>query len=182
MSRYRFTCLRMLALAGLSVPSMAAAGDRDWDRASTVVELSLVAAAAGIAVVEDDDPSLYQAGGSVIGALAASELLKRTFPETRPDGSDRRSFPSSHTAVSFAAAATLQQRQGWAVGVPAHIAALFVGVARVEARKHFWQDVAVGAAIGEISGLVITHRRDERVTIIPWGDAHGGGVSLAARF
>lgn len=166
----------------LTCASPALADERDWDRASTAVEWALVAAAAGAPLLEGDRQGVYQAGGSVGTALLTSELLKRAIPETRPDGSDRQSFPSSHTAVSFAAAASLQQRQGWGAGIPAHLAAAFVGVARVEADKHYLHDVLAGAAIGELAGLLITHRREDQVVVVPWGDAHGGGVNISARF
>ena len=115
-------------------------------------------------------------------AFAATELLKRTVPETRPDESDQRSFPSGHTSVSFAAAATLEKRYGWQIGAPAHVLAAFVGVARVKGDRHFVRDVIAGGLIGEASGWLISSRRDARVRWVPWADTHGGGASLAARF
>jgi membrane-associated phospholipid phosphatase len=115
------------------------------------------------------------AGGAAYG-------LKRIFPEERPDHSDRHSFPSSHAAVSFAAAATLENRYGWEAGVPAFIVASFVGAGRVEARKHHWYDVAAGAAIGTGSGFLLTSRRTGGVRLVPFADSQGGGVSLAMRF
>lgn len=171
-----------LAASLLSVAAPACADPGDWDTASSVVRTALVAAAIGTPVVEDDDEGLRQGAFSLGTAFLATEALKRTFPEQRPDNSDNRSFPSGHTSISFAAAATLQQRHGWEVGVPAHLAAAFVGVARHEARKHHWHDVLVGAAIGEASGLLLTSRRTRSVAVIPWGDTSGGGITLAARF
>ncbi|HNR78204.1 MAG TPA: phosphatase PAP2 family protein, partial [Parvularculaceae bacterium] len=105
-----------------------------------------------------------------------------TFPRMRPDGSDDRSFPSGHTSVSFAAAATLTNRYGWKVGLPAHALAAFVGASRVKARKHHVSDVLVGAAIGELSGFLITSKLNDNVAIIPWADAEGGGVLVTGRF
>lgn len=98
-----------------------------------------------------------QAGGGVGAAFLVTEALKRTFRETRPDRSDRRSFPSGHASASFAAAASLQNRYGWQVGVPTQLLAGFVGVSRMEARKHHWYDVVVGAGIGEASGFLLTY-------------------------
>ena len=66
--------------------------------------------------------------------------------------------------------------------MPAHLAAALVGVARVEARKHYWKDVLAGAALGEVTGLLITHRRNDAVQAFPWSEHHGGGVTVAARF
>ena len=116
------------------------------------------------------------------GAFLASEGLKQVFPEERPDLSNRKSFPSGHTSVSFAAAASLQNRYGWKVGVPAQILAGFVGLSRVEARKHHWYDVLAGAAIGETSGFLITSRRNSDVRVIPWGDTRSAGVAMSMQF
>lgn len=158
------------------------ASDRGWDHASSIGRDVLVAVAIGVPLVTGDGPGVLQAGGS----LGASELavlgLKEAFPELRPDRSDRKSFPSGHTAVSFASAATLQNRYGWKVGLPAQLAAGFVGVARVKADKHHWYDVAAGAVIGEISGFLITSPKDEQVKVFPWADSKGGGVALVASF
>ena len=173
---------RFLPLALLLAASPAAANEEDWATASDIVRASLVAAALGVPLVQGDEDGAGQAVLSVGAAYAVTFGLKEAFPSLRPDGSDRQSFPSSHTSTSFAAAASLQQRHGWDVGIPAHIAAAFVGLARVEARKHRWRDVLVGAAIGEASGLLLTSQPDQQVAVIPWGDTSGGGVTVVARF
>ena len=164
-----------------AVPAQAS-NEEDWATASDVVRAALVVAAVGTPVVEDDWQGVRQAGYSMGAAFLGTEGLKRTFPEMRPDGSDNRSFPSGHTSISFAAAATIDERQGRTAGIVAHVAAAFVGVARVQADKHRWHDVAVGAAIGEVAGRLLTTRPADNVAIIPWGDTTGGGLTLAARF
>ena len=172
-----------IAVLGFScaVPS-AQASDKGWDDASTVVRDALVVAAIGAPVVQGDWNGALQAGGSMAAATLVSTGLKEAFPETRPDGSDRKSFPSGHASISFAAAATLQNRYGWEAGIPAQLAALFVGVARVKANKHHWYDVAAGAAIGETAGFLIPNRRSDKVQVFPWGDTKGAGLSMAMRF
>ena len=159
-----------------------ARNEKAWDDASTVGEAALVAAALGAPAVQGDWNGDLQAAGSIGAAYLVTKGLKETFPEDRPDGSNNKSFPSGHTSISFASAATLQNRYGWKVGLPAQAVAAFVGVARIEARKHYWYDVVAGAAIGEASGFLITSRQNGNVHVLPWGDAHGGGVSLSARF
>ncbi len=118
--------------------------------------------------------------------MAASYLvatgLKETFPETRPDGSDRRSFPSGHTSVAFGAATSIWNRRGEAEGIPALAVASLVGLARVKADKHHWYDVVAGAAVGTASGLLITRDRTGRSQTFAWGDGHSGGITYAARF
>ena len=129
-----------------------------------------------------------QAGGDdyLTKPYAPSELvargLKEAFPELRPDGSDRKSFPSAHTSLAFAAASTLYNRQGGKVGIPAFAVAAFVGLARVQADKHHWYDCVAGAGVGLASGFLITRKANQRVAVVPWGDSKGGGFSLAARF
>jgi membrane-associated phospholipid phosphatase len=168
------------ALACAPLPALAS--DKGWDDAGTIARDALVVAAIGVPTVQGDWQGTLQAGGSIAAASLVTYGLKEAFPELRPDGSDRKSFPSGHTSVSFASAATLQNRYGWQVGLPAHLVAAFVGVARVKADKHHWYDVAAGAAIGEISGLLITNRRDDRVQVFPWAERNGGGVALAMQF
>ena len=166
----------------LSISAPAHASDKAWDDAGSVARDALVVAAFGVPAVQDDWDGALQAGGSVVVAGGLSYGLKEAFPERRPDGSDKKSFPSGHTSVSFAAAATLQNRYGWKVGVPAQLVAAFVGLSRVEANKHHVHDVLVGAAIGEASGFLITRRANDRIQVFPWGDAKSGGVAMTMRF
>lgn len=177
----RFITLACVTL--LLLPSPADARDtRTWRRVSDVGRDALVAVALGVPIARRDGDGALEAAASMGGAFLIAQGLKETFPERRPDGSDRRSFPSGHAASAFAAAATLQNRYGWRVGLPAQAVAALVGFSRVEARKHHWYDVVAGAAIGETSGFLITRKRDDRVRVMPWGDTSGGGASLAVRF
>jgi membrane-associated phospholipid phosphatase len=171
------------ACALLSASPAAANSNDDWATASDVVRAALVVAAVGSPIIQEDGQGLREAGYSLGATYLVTEGLKHAIDRRRPDGSGNDSMPSGHTSMSFAAAATLQQRNGWDVGIPAHIAAAFVGFARVKADKHHWEDVVVGAAIGEAAGLLLTHRRrPNEVAVIPWGDTTGGGVTLAMQF
>lgn len=171
-----------MAMIALVVSSPAAADPHGWDQASSIGRDLLVASALGIPAVQGDWTGDLQAGGSMLVAGGAAYGLKRLFPEDRPDHSDRQSFPSGHTSVSFAAAASLENRYGWKAGLPAFAVASFVGFARVEARKHHWYDVVAGAAIGTGSGFLLTSKRNSAVRLTPWADSGGGGFALAARF
>ena len=171
-----------LAAAALIAASPAAADPHGWDQASNIGRDALVVAALGVPAVQGDWAGSLQAGGSILVAGGATYGLKRLFPEERPDQSDRQSFPSGHTAVSFAAAASLENRYGWKTGLPAFAVAAFVGVARVQARKHRWDDVLAGAVLGTASGLLMTSKNNSQVQFVPWADTGGGGIALAARF
>ena len=177
--------LALRALCGAALflcPIQALASPHGWSQASSIARTIVVASALGLPVLEDDWNGALQAGESVGAAFLVSEGLKQAFPEMRPDQSDRQSFPSGHTATAFAAAASLQNRYGWEVGVPAQLVAAFVGAARVQGRKHHWHDVAAGAVIGEAAGFLLTSRRDEGVRITPWAERRSAGIDLAMRF
>ncbi len=179
----RFHGIVLLACAPLALATTpATAGTDDWATASDIVRDSLVIAALGLPVAQGDLQGLSQSGLSLTATAGATYIIKQTIPKTRPDGSNNQSFPSGHTSISFASAATLQNRYGWKVGIPAHLAASFVGVARVEADKHYLHDVIAGALIGEVAGLLFTTKANTRVQVIPWGSAHSGGVRVAAKF
>lgn len=168
--------------AAMLLATPAQAGTSDWATASDIGRNALVITALGLPAVQGDWKGTKQAAFSIGATSVVTSALKATIEEERPDGSNDKSFPSGHTSVSFAAASTLHRRHGWEVGVPAHIVATFVGVARVKADKHFVHDVIVGAAIGEAAGWLLTDRKNDKVQWLPWGDAHGGGVTVAMRF
>lgn len=175
----------MGAAALLALPaSPAYASAKGWQDASDVGVYTLMTLSVGLPLVEKDASGAFQAMGSFAATSLVTEGLKQTFPKTRPDASDRKSFPSGHTSRSFAAAASLMNRQGAAVGVPAFMVAGFVGVARVKGDKHYWSDVIVGAGIGTTIGLLITKNRpaDAQTAFVPWADTKGGGFTFAARF
>jgi hypothetical protein len=172
-----------IALAISLIPVAAhAGGEKSWDTASSVGAYGLTAIALGLPLVKGDTDGALQAGGSVAAAQLITYGLKETFPEWRPDRSDRKSFPSGHTSMAFSAAASLYNRQGQSVGIPALAVATFVGIARVKADKHHWYDVVAGAGIGAGLGFLITNEPDKQVAVMPWGDTKSGGVSLAMRF
>jgi len=79
-------------------------------------------------------------------AVGIAEGTKLVVHRTRPDGSDRKSFFSEHSAV---AAST----SGWrfAIGIPLTGT---VGYLRMAAAKHYASDVSVGLAVGFLSRLV----------------------------
>jgi membrane-associated phospholipid phosphatase len=170
------------AVSVLLFVSPAQASEKGWADAGTAAEIGLVVIALGAPAVQEDWNGDLQAAGSIAAAGLITQGLKETFPKLRPDGSDNRSFPSGHTSVSFAAAATITNRYGWKAGLPAQVVAAFVGLSRIEARKHDVADVLVGAAIGETSGFLITSKRNNNVQVFPWASTKSAGISVAARF
>lgn len=179
-----FRTIALLATSlGWSVSPASAKGEKDWATVSDIGAYSLAALAIGLPVIDKDKHGAFQAAGSIATSALIATGLKEAFPERRPDGSDRKSFPSGHTARAFTAAASLYNRQGQSVGIPALAVATLVGVARVKADKHFWYDAVVGAGIGAGVGFLITHNKPEgEAAFIPWGDTRGGGFTFVRRF
>lgn len=168
-------------LALFAQPAAASTQD-DWAALSNIGVGGLAAWSLGVPLIDGDSAGALQAGGSMAASFLVATGMKEAFPETRPDGSDRRSFPSGHTSTAFGAAASIWNRRGASEGIPAMAVASLVGLARVKADKHHWYDVVAGAAVGTTAGLLITHDRSGKAQAFAWGDTHGAGVTYAARF
>jgi hypothetical protein len=119
--------------------------------------------------------------------IAIVQSTKYITQRERPDGSDKLSFPSGHSAGAFTVAAVFSHYYGWKWGVPLYAAAGFIAVSRVEMGKHWPSDVAAGATIGLLagrSGILTTERlggvrKASRVTIAPILGAHCWGLSVS---
>lgn len=111
--------------------------------------------------------------------------------EARTSATNVLSFPSSHTAGSFALATaysrlyTMRHSGHWSsvfVWAGSHTAASLVGLGRVFAGEHFWTDVGVAWAMGAAFGLLVPWLHEKRspslrVQVMPFGQ---GGVMAAA--
>jgi membrane-associated phospholipid phosphatase len=120
------------------------------------------------------DTMLRHTGQLVLAGMlldgACVTALKLATQRERPDGSDRRSFPSGHTSGAWTVSTILARRHGMAVGIPAYALASMTAVARMEDRRHYLSDVVAGAAIGLVIGRVVTR------------DPADGGMPMSARF
>ena len=108
-----------------------------------------------------------------------------------------RAYPSIHAASAFATAATLtaetarhSRRAAWFVGPISYSLASLPGLARMHKDKHWASDVAMGAALGAVSGWATVryhhHRPGNRLDkaflgATPSASA-GGGLGLAGGF
>lgn len=121
-----------------------------------------LAALTGV-LIERDWEGLVQGSYTAVLTAGVTVLLKYTVKEERPDHSNFHSFPSGHSATTFATAAFIQRRYGWKLGAPAYALAVYTGWGRVFAKKHHWWDVVAGAAIGAGSAYLFTR---------PWAVEH----------
>lgn len=184
MSRVKilFICILFpLMILGQSMPEYERSDTRKGIGISTDVAVVAlpVATLAGV-LIERDWEGLRQGALTAAATAGATLILKYSVRETRPDHSDRRSFPSGHTSVAFATATYLQRRYGWRFGVPAYAVATYIGWGRIYSKKHYWWDVLAGAAIGAGSALVFTtpFAKDHNLAIT----ACPGGVALSCDF
>jgi membrane-associated phospholipid phosphatase len=125
------------------------------EKAGDVLQVVLPVTAAGMTLVYKDGKGALQFAESAALTIGVTEALKYSVHETRPNGGSN-SFPSGHTSIAFSAAEFMRKRYGWEYGIPAYIAATFVGYSRVESQQHYTKDVVAGAAIGIGSSYLFT--------------------------
>lgn len=127
-------------------------------------------------------PQLAETGFALLRTLGFTQLavapLKFGMHRKRPDGSDNFSFPSGHTANSFAIARLMHRRHGKRVGIPLYLLGGFVAAGRLEEDLHFLSDVVMGAVLGTIVGNSVTWGDSDKVSIYPTPR----GAALALRF
>jgi membrane-associated phospholipid phosphatase len=114
-----------------------------------------------------------------------------SFIAQRVQGDSRLSFPSGHTSMAFAGAATLavllDQRfpgEPWAVAtaVGGFTLAASTAAARVLAGRHFPTDVLVGAALGTTLGFLVPSLHAGRDAPSTPSDARPVGLAVGGRF
>ncbi len=100
---------------------------------------------------------------TIITSVIISNILKLSFTRPRPFGLEKflpftnfpdYSFPSGHAFVAFSMLPILNDRYP-KLKVLLFALAILVAVARVYLGKHYLSDIAAGAALGYLAGLVI---------------------------
>lgn len=170
--------------AVVELPFEATKAQKGVATSTDVIAIALPAAALTGVLIQKDWKGLLQGVETAAATAAVTMILKYTVKERRPDGSDMHSFPSGHTAVSFATAAFLQRRYGWAVGGPAYALSAYVGWGRVFSKKHHWWDVLAGGAIGAGSAYIFTRpfARKHNLQIAPVCGDHCLGFYASMEF
>jgi len=130
----------------------------------------------------------YDLGQAMLVTQVYATSLKLTVGRSRPDGSNRLSFPSGHAASAFTFATVADHYYGRRAGIAAYTAAGLIGLSRMERNKHHASDVLAGAALGWISARTVIHKdgdllRDRRqLSLIPMAPPTGSGVGLGLSF
>ncbi|MCW8925664.1 MAG: phosphatase PAP2 family protein [Xanthomonadales bacterium] len=146
----------LLVCACLFVQQTVLAKDQT-EQNGDVIQWAILAAGLGSAVLYEEG---HEGTLQFLESFAASQIvtagLKSITDKERPNGNCCKSFPSGHTSKAFMGAAFIHERYGWKYAVPAYVAATYVGYSRVNADKHYVEDVVAGAAIGILSSFVFT--------------------------
>lgn len=176
----------LLALAGVArAEAPAKQEESGMERSADMLLVGIPAVALGLTfLLQQDEPGdgkilgfdaislngkpRHDLGLTMARTVGITYSLKYVVDEERPNGEDEKSFPSGHTAVTFAGAEFIRKQYGWQWGAPAYAAASFVGWSRVETDDHWLHDVAAGALIGILSNYNLSDLRT------PWG-----GVTIA---
>ena len=175
---FRWVTTLLLAAAVVPLPAKAASTS-NVETAGKVVAFALPVVAVGISLGHHEDwDGVAELGVSTAATLGAAYLLAHVVREQRPDHSDFHSFPSDTAALAYAPADYLWARYGWQYGVPAYVAATFVGFSRVDAKKHHWYDVVASSAIafGMNYAIVTRYHESDRYAVYASADPDSIGV------
>ena len=180
--RFRYVSVTLLLALGIN-SSASAMSNKNWATVSDITNGVLIVGALGLPAYRSDWEGFQQGAYSLGAAEGMAMLGKATVHEERPDHSDNKSFPSSHTALSFASATTYYRRyDDIETAIPAFLLATLTGIARVEAKKHHWYDAVAGAAIGTGSGWFFTDAFNKTVQLVPWVEGGGGGLVAVVKW
>jgi membrane-associated phospholipid phosphatase len=128
-----------------------------------------------------NQPKVSHLGMDLIQAQLLAEVLveplKFATGRLRPDGSNHQSFPSGHSAVTFATATVIERHLGWRKSLLGYTIASYVAASRLHDNKHYLSDVIFGAAVGSIAGRTVVHHPSDYWAFAPVS-VPGGGVAL----
>ncbi|KPJ67103.1 MAG: hypothetical protein AMJ43_06070 [Coxiella sp. DG_40] len=174
---YNIICLCLLILcckqAIGSVKTIRQLGD--------IGQIALPIAAVLSTEIHQDKIGFFEFVKAFTTTMGLTYILKPTVNRIRPDGG-KWSFPSGHSAAAFAGATFMQRRYGWNYGVPAYLAASFVGASRIIAKRHWASDVLFGAVIGIGANVIFTKPYYNSIKVSPYIDSDTKGLMLQANF
>ncbi len=172
------SCLVLASGLLLDGPGAALASNDELEEAGDILQYVLPLSAAASTFIANDPEGRWQYAQSFLAMQAVMQSLKFVAAKQRPASHGLDSFPSGHTAAAFSGASFLHQRYGPWFGVPAYALAGLTGYSRVNADKHFVDDVIAGASIGVLSTLYFTSPYSEQVAVAPMAIGDGFGVQV----
>jgi PAP2 superfamily protein len=131
-----------------------------------------------------DQPKVSHFGMDLIQAQIMTEVfvepLKLATQRLRPDGSNHLSFPSGHSAVTFATATVIERHLGWRKALLGYAVATYVATSRLHDDQHWLSDVVFGAAVGTVAGRTVVHHAADYWAVAPV-KVPGGAAILVTR-
>ena len=178
--------MRVLILVCFLVAGTTASAQQGKSAAETTgdrLQVLIPLAGYGATFIMDDTEGRTQFYKSFFMNLGITYTLKYSINDKRPDNHGGQSFPSGHTSAAFQGAAFIQNRYGWAYGIPAYLGAAYVGYSRVEGEtdRHYVDDVLAGAVIGILSSYYFTTPY-KGVIITPVADDGYYGIAIGKRW
>ena len=171
----------LLALAALACGAASHAGSGKENQAD-VLMIALPAAAYLVTLDRKDRPGAWSLTKSLGVSAATTLALNALIDKDSPNGDSAHAFPSGHTTIAFSSAAFVQRRYGWRPGIPAYLAASYVGWLRVDTDDHDAADVLGGAAVGILSSWLLTKPFGDDFQVSAWGGAKAAGIRLRYRW
>ena len=99
--------------------------------------------------------------------------IKFIAQRERPDGSNRLSFPSGHSANAFAMTTVLARRYGPKLAMPLYALTAVVPAARIDRNRHFFSDVIAGSILGVVAGYAVTLSTSDDETPLMFRPSYG---------
>ncbi|MEN5380500.1 phosphatase PAP2 family protein [Sphingobacterium kitahiroshimense] len=143
-----------------------------------------------------NDRSIIYISSQLIAAGIVNPA-KKWIGKERPDGSNRKSFPSGHTATAFSNAHFMYREYrdyNTLLSLSGYPFAIFTGVYRTINNKHWVTDVIAGAGIGilstelaywlypKISAVMNKKYDDKKRILIPYYQSRAFGLSYILLF
>lgn len=177
--------MKKTLLTALILSTFTAQAKTKTETAGDILQFAVPMAGMGMAWQKGDTEGMWQLGKGMLITAAITHATKLAVKAERPNGKSFNSFPSGHTSAAFSGASFIHHRYGIEYGLPAYLAASYVGYSRVYASKHWDIDVLAGAALAyTVSHFVTTEYNNPNLSIAPvrFGNTDAQGIMLNYSF
>jgi membrane-associated phospholipid phosphatase len=173
---------KLLVIISIFVTSATHASDLDIERIGDLLMVITPAYAFGMTSRESNFDGAIQYLTDFAATQLVTEGIKAFELEERPNGSNRRSFPSGHSAAAFSGAMFIHKRYGWRPAILPYAMAGVTGWTRVHAKMHYWHDVLAGAAVAALCTWTLVDKYDSGSYVAISADTTGAKVNFSTKF